>query len=298
MKFSIIIAKAQDRDAPILESINALNYPDNKYEVIVKTGSNPSENRNAGIKEAKGEILAFLDDDLELDKNILIVAEFFFNKYDYDICGGPQLTPQNETFFGKASGLVLSSFFGSHKMSNRYKKGKLNLDADENYLTSANVFIKRQVFKKIEGFNTQLFPGEDPELFSRLKKEGFKIAFNPNLIVYHHRRPSLKSLAKQSYSYGKTRVKKERIDGIKRNIIFYLPPALFIIYLIVLPLLYLIHSAFLVFLYIYILVVMLNSIFLAYKGGNPMYFLVIPFIFFVWHLSYGVGTIYALLRKN
>src|SRR3989344_5663418 len=298
LKFSIIIALAPGRSAPVVESIKKLNYQQDKYEVIIKKGLNPSENRNRGIKDAKGEILVFFDDDVDLDSNILRNAEYFFNKYNYDVVGGPQLTLENDTFFGKASGLVLSSYFGSHKMSNRYKKGKLNMDADENYLTSANVFIKRQVFKKIEGFNTQLFPGEDPELFSRLKKEGFKIAFNPNLIVYHHRRPSLKSLAKQSYSYGKTRVKKERIDGIKRNIIFYLPPALFIIYLIVLPLLYLIHSAFLVFLYIYILVVMLNSIFLAYKGGNPMYFLVIPFIFFVWHLSYGVGTIYALLRKN
>src|SRR3989344_6631072 len=279
LKFSIIIALAQDRDAPVIESIKKLNYQQDKYEVIIEKGLNPSENRNRGIKDAKGEILVFFDDDIDLDPNILRNAEYFFNKYDYDVVGGPQLTPENDTFFGKASGLVLGSYFGSHKMSNRYKMGNLNLDADENYLTSANVFIKKNVFRKTQSFNPDLFPGEDPELFSRLKKTGFKLAFNPDLVVYHHRRPNLTSLCKQSYLYGFTRIKKERVNGIKINFLLFLPPALFLIYLILSPLLYLIHSLLLIPLYLYVAIVILNALYLAIKGKNPLHFFVTPFIF-------------------
>lgn len=295
LKFSIIIALAPDRDAPVVESIKKLNYQQEKYEVIIKKGLNPSENRNQGIKDAKGEILVFFDDDAELDSNILRNAEYFFNKYNYDVVGGPQLTPENDTFFGKASGLVLGSYFGSLNMSRRYKKDKLNLDANEDYLTSANVFIKKSVFKKAQGFNPDLFPGEDPELFSRLKRHGFKIAFNPDLIVYHHRRPGLKSLCNQSYFYGYARVKKEKIIGIKPNILYYMSPSLFLIYLILLPVLYFISSALLVPAYLYIILVMLNSLFLTIKGKNPLYLFVIPFTFLAWHLSYGLGMIIGLL---
>src|SRR3989344_7694815 len=124
-KFSIIIALSPDRDAEVLESLKNVNYPKSKYEVIVKKGLNPSENRNNAIKEAKGEIIAILDDDVYLDNDIFLNAESFFREHpEIDLVGGPQLTPTTDNFFAKASGYVLESSFGAYKMSSRYKKSK------------------------------------------------------------------------------------------------------------------------------------------------------------------------------
>src|SRR3989344_7895011 len=195
MKISIVIAVAPNRDAEVLSSLKNVDYPKKNYEVIVVKGLNPSENRNNGVKKAKGDIIAFIDDDAIVHKDILKNAERFFNKYkNIDIIGGPQLTPKNDKWFARISGYALESYFGANKMSKRYKIGKLDFDADENSLTSANCFVRKNVFKKINGFNVKLFPGEDPEFFAMAKKNGFKIAYAPNVVIYHRRRASLPNL--------------------------------------------------------------------------------------------------------
>src|SRR3989344_9005028 len=130
-KFSIVIAVAPYRNAEVFNSLKNLDYDKKKYEIIVKHGYNASENRNYGVKKARGEIIYLLDDDAIVDKNILKNAEEFFNKYKADIVGGPQLTPKDDNFFAKIFGTAIESFWGSYKMASRYKKGKLNLNADE-----------------------------------------------------------------------------------------------------------------------------------------------------------------------
>ena len=146
-KFSIIVASALERNAEVVESLMKVNYNKNKYEIIVEKGRNPSENRNRGIKKAKGEILGFIDDDAIVDRNLLKNVEGFFGKHgDIDIVGGPQLTPKSDKLFARVSGYALESYFGTHKMSKRYKKGELDLDADEFSLSSANCFVKKDIF--------------------------------------------------------------------------------------------------------------------------------------------------------
>src|SRR3989344_8023460 len=100
MRFSLVIPLAPGRDAPILESIKQLDYQKNEFHVVVVKGKNPSENRNKGAEKSKGEIIAFLDDDANLDKNFLKNVENFFNEYPLvDVVGGPQLTPSDDTGF-------------------------------------------------------------------------------------------------------------------------------------------------------------------------------------------------------
>ena len=104
-KFSVVIALAPERDAVVLKSLEKADYDKDKIEVIIKKGLNPSENRNKGVKEAKGEIIAFIDDDAIVDENIFKNAEEFFNNHpEIDLVGGPQLTPEDDGFFAKTYG--------------------------------------------------------------------------------------------------------------------------------------------------------------------------------------------------
>src|SRR3989304_5769899 len=84
-KFSVVIALAPDRGAEVLQSLNEADYPKNKIEIIIKKSLNPSENRNNGVKEANGEIIAFIDDDAIVDKFIFKNAEDFLDKHP-DVC--------------------------------------------------------------------------------------------------------------------------------------------------------------------------------------------------------------------
>jgi len=302
-KFSIVIALAPNREAEIVKSLKKINYGKNNFEIIIERGRNPSKNRNKGTKKAKGEIVVFLDDDAIIDKNILKNAEKFFNKYpQIDIVGGPQLTPKDEKGFAKISGYALSCKFGAWKISNRYSGEKLILNADETMLTSANMFCKKKVFEKIR-FNPLLYPGEDPDFIARAIKEGFKIAYCPEIIVYHRRRSNLLKLMKQIYYYGKTRPKKESLkETLKMP--FFIVPSIFLVYLVFL-LLFLIFktnssSLKLIILTPLLIYFILNLSFsLANSITNKDFFAIflLPFIYFAIHLSYGLGFLISTLKN-
>lgn len=288
-KFSVIIALAPSRQAEVLASLQKVDYEQKMLQIIIKKGLNPSENRNNGCREATGEILAFIDDDAIVDKNIFKHAEEFFSRHpEIDLVGGPQLTPESDGFFAKTSGFVLESWFGTHAMRCRYKRCKENLDADETSITSANCFIRRGSFLKTSGFNPALYPGEDPEFFTRIKKEGLRIAYSPEIIVHHRRRDSLRGFCRQFYKYGKTRCLKEKLNKQKAGLLF-LMPMFFVGYVVVGSALAALASGwFLLPLLLYLFIDLLVSLWAGLHRGVQRIPLLIA-LFFLLHCSYGLG---------
>ncbi len=300
MKFSIVIPVAPERNAEIVECLKKMNYPESEFEIIVIKGTNPSENRNKGADKSKGEIIGFLDDDAFIEPDFLIRVENFFDSYkEIDIVGGPQLTPKEQEGFAKKSGYALTSKFGAAGLSTRYKKGELNLDADETSITSANLFVKKKVMKKIR-FDTKLFPGEDPKFIEDARKEKMKVAYSPDFVIYHKRRENLSGLIKQISNYGKVRPEKETFrETLKKP--FFLVPSLFVIYL-VLSLASIILNIYpkiitlpLVF---YLGLDFLFSLFESLRNRNLTAFLSLLLIFPVIHISYGVGMIFGYMKSK
>ena len=309
-KFSIIIPVAPEREVEILSSLKELDYPKTDFNVIVIKGTNPSDNRNKGAEKATGNILVFLDDDGVVEKNYLKNLEnFFYSHPEIDIVGGPQLTPKDEKGFAKISGYALSSKFGAANVAGRYK-GKLNLNAGECDLTSANMACKKEVTKKIK-FDTNLFPGEDPKFIEDAKKAGFKIACSPEFVIYHRRRPDAKSFIKQIFNYGKVRPQKEKfIDTLKKP--FFLIPSLFVVYILfllgisvprmaitgsVISATVILDNLFFLPLIAYTILNILFSLYESLKNKDFKSVFVLPVVYFMIHLSYGTGMIYGYLRK-
>ncbi|MCK9596977.1 glycosyltransferase [Candidatus Pacearchaeota archaeon] len=316
MKFSLVIPLAPGRNAEILDSIKQIDYSKKEFEIIVEEGTNPSDNRNKGAKKSKGEIIVFLDDDAVMDKNLLKEAELFFETHkEIDIVGGAQLTPKWQEGFAKISGYALSSKFGAWKMGRRYSQKEMTLNADETMLTSANLLCRKEVMKKIK-FDKSLFPGEDPKFIEDAKRAGFKIAYNPNLILYHKRRETIKALIKQISSYGRMRTKKESfLNTLKKP--FFLIPSIFLIYLVMLFIfsginltftgffikenISLINPSFNFLLFLplifYLYLNVLVSIYESVKNRNLKSIFLLPFIFPIIHLSYGLGMILGYFKK-
>jgi len=311
LKFSLVIALAPTRNAEVLASLDNLNYDKRGFELIIEKGLNPSENRNRGASKAKGEIIAFIDDDAVVDKDILKNAESFFSSHpEISIIGGPQLTPQDDKGFAKISGYALSSRFGAWKMANRYSGKKEVINADETMLTSANMFCRKEVLKKIQ-FDTRLFPGEDPDFINKAQKIGFKIAYTPTIRVYHRRRPSFKTMIKQIYTYGKTRPEKESLrESLKHP--FFIVPSVFLIYLVFLGILVLnwiilgtlginINSATFLLaipLFTYLIINLILSVAISIKNLSLFSIILLPIIFLAIHLSYGYGFLISTIKNE
>lgn len=220
-----------------------LNYP--KYEIIVlpdekfsfdkelqdekinivPTGCvTPPEKRDVGIREAKGEIVAFLDDDALPTKDWIMNTISHFEDERVAAVGGPAVTPASDNLNQIASGAVYSSWLVAGINNYRYIPYKVR-EVDD--YPSCNLFVRKEVLEQIKGFNTKFWPGEDTILCLKIKLLNKKIIYDPGVIVYHHRRELFKVHLKQIKNYALHRgyfVKKYPETSFK---ICYFIPSLF-----------------------------------------------------------------------
>ncbi|MDO8460314.1 MAG: glycosyltransferase [Nanoarchaeota archaeon] len=296
-KFSIVIALAPWRSAEILTHIKNMDYPSGKFEVIVIKGLNVPDNRNQGVKKSKGEIVVFLDDDAVIEKDFLKNLEKFFNSHpQIDIVGGPQLSPDDEPWFARISGYALEDIFGTFDVRKRYSKSVLNLNANSTYITGANFTVRKKVFDVLD-FDLSLYPADDVHFINMAKKKGFKIAYNPEMVVYHRRRANLKGLAKQVFDYGKVRPQTDFVGRIIKKP-FFLVPSFFLLYLVFLPTLLLISRLFLLPLLAYFALDVVFSAYESFKHKSLLALVLLPFIFFIIHVTYGAGVLIGLVRRG
>lgn len=315
-KFSVVITYLKEGSPEVLESIRQMDYPKKDYEILCLPGlGSPSIYRNKGADIGKGKIIAFIDDDAMVHKDLLKNAEKFFDEHPkIDIVGGPQLTPKDEKGFARISGYSLSSKFGGWNTSSRYESKKLNLNADDTYLTTAIMFCKKEVFEKVR-FDENLFPGEDSKFIIEAKGKNFHVAYSPELIVYHRRRPTIKKFVKQIFNYGKVASARESFSSlIKRP--FFVIPSLFLIYIIELFFFAIVRpsifnnffgvllgnfklsSTLFAPLLLYLFLALIFSVYESLRNKDLRGIFFLPFIFPLLHLSYGAGLIWGFLIRR
>lgn len=265
-----------------------------KLEIrIIQTGNvGPAEKRDIGAKYAKEEILAFTDDDAYPDKNWLKNAIKTFAIDDNAAAvGGPGITPDSDSFWQRISGNVYSSFIMSGNYRKRYiSSGKICEDYD---LPSVNLIVKKKIFDEVGGFDSTYYPGEDTKLCLEIKKKGYKIFYNPEVIVYHHRRNLIPHHFKQIANYALHRgffAKKYPDTSLKLQ---YFLPSIFLMCII--------GGAFLSFLnsfFLKIYLIALGIYFLLALGSslklNLIESLVTMLAIFFSHLTYGLFFIKGL----
>ncbi len=168
---------------------------------IIPTGPvSPAQKRDESLNYAKGETLAFIDDDAIPRKDWLKKAMNNFNDPQVAAVGGPAITHPGDTVRQKASGRVYQSPLVSGEYTYRYLPKK-RMEVDD--YPSCNFLIRKSIMQELGGFNTNFWPGEDTKLCLDITKRlGKKIIYDPEAIVYHHRRPLFLPHAKQVANYA------------------------------------------------------------------------------------------------
>ncbi len=293
-EISAIIPLGFERELDIKESFDKFGKG---IKLIIEKGPNPSENRNRGVKKAKTRFVAFLNAHSILTENWEEEVKKFFKEHsEIDIVGGPQLTLRDDPIFERASGYALSSIFGAGEVRYRYKIRELNLNANEKHLTSANLICRKHVLNKVR-FDEDLWPGEDPKFISDAINSGFRVAYSPDIVVYHKRRKNLSGLIKQIFNYGFTRTRKEELSETLKKPAF-LVPSLFVLYLLFLPTLVLLSRYLLIPLLLYILLNLFFSFSKGLKSKDWKSMFLLPLLFFTIHSSYGIGFLFGVINKN
>ncbi|MCS7136148.1 MAG: glycosyltransferase [Nitrososphaerota archaeon] len=172
------------------------------YEPVVGR----SKARNKGVRESKGELIAFIDADAVADVNWLA---WLVRRY-------------------RQGGLV--GVAGNIKALNPDKLAARLLElatANKPHYGGGNIMYERDVIMDVGMFNENLQMAEDVELAWRVLKAGKKIGFEPRAIVYHAHRESMSELLRQQYNFGKWSTKARKIHGMnfwkQRALLFAVP---------------------------------------------------------------------------
>ena len=168
---------------------------------FIPTGKvRPAEKRNIGIREAKGEIVAFIDDDAYPNAHWLEYAIKYFGEADIGAVGGPGVTPPGDGYLARLGGRVYDNLLVSGNYRYRYRAGGVRKDVED--YPSCNLFVRKDVLDRIGGYRTDFWPGEDTLLCKDIIDNWKRIVYDPWIVVYHHRRPILAPHLRQLGRYA------------------------------------------------------------------------------------------------
>ena len=192
-------------------SLELINYPKSKYEVLLVDNGSTDDSaefvesnfpwvriiklhqnfgfgggNNRGVKFAKGQYIAFLNNDTEVTKNWLLELVQASVELSIPICA-------SKTLMMRKRGLV---DFGGGKLTvvgRGYSVGFLEADNGmtprslTGYPCASSMLINKDVFRQLDGFDEDYFAClEDTDLGWRAWLLGYKTLFCPDSVVYHN----------------------------------------------------------------------------------------------------------------
>ncbi len=254
--------------------------------------------KNIGFKEAKSEIVAFVDDDATISPEWIKKGLSHFENKKTGIVSGPGVVPEDANFSMKLFGNTLASL-GALPIRKRYKKSRgTERDGWGDKVIGCNMFVKKNVFKKIGGFEEDLRYAEENDFALRARKAGYDVWMDNELYVYHYARSSFKKFFRQIFNFGAAKIKtiKENIQPFK---FVYIIPMLALIYFPI----FLIGSffsvyvlsmlvTFLVFYAALVLIATIEAIVRTMDISNVLLLFTVPYM----HIAYGIGEINEFLK--
>lgn len=172
-------------------------------KIFLKKNKGYAKANNIGVKNSKGKILLFLNpDSFPLNFEINKLKKIMEN---YEIVA-PLILKENKKI--EDSIRNFPSFLGFLFPFLWKKKFDYNKTQEVPQPMFSSIFIKRETFEKLNGFDERFFVYfTDVEFLERAKRENIKVIFYPEIVFYHDRgKSSLKTkfiLGRKYLDWGK-----------------------------------------------------------------------------------------------
>lgn len=268
----------------------------NKIIKILKNhGQTQSHAMNLSIKESKSDWLMRLDGHSTYPSNYLrLLLETANNTGASNVGGVWDIQRMGEKLSDYMVHSLISHPFGIGNSG--FRHGAISGEVD----TVPYGFFKKNIFKKIGLFDYRLVRGQDYEFNKRLKKNGYKIWLNPDLKIKYFPKGNVIDIIKKYFV----------LEAPYNAYMWYLAPYTFsirhaITLFFVLGLIggailsffsNLISTFYALILFVYFFLSIISSLQLSIKNKKFNLFFVMPFTFFVFHVTHGIGVFIGLIK--
>ncbi|MEA1927151.1 MAG: glycosyltransferase family 2 protein [Candidatus Auribacterota bacterium] len=158
--------------------VRIIELPEN----IGYTGGN-----NAGLRVARGEYLALLNDDTRLDPDWLKnMVEVLDRRSDYGMSACKILSYYEPDIIDNVGHIIYRD--GTFRGRGRLEKDRGQYDREEEILSPSGCafLVRREALDKVGLLDADFFIyGEDADLSLRIRLAGWKVVYVPSAIVYH-----------------------------------------------------------------------------------------------------------------
>lgn len=229
--FVSVVVATFDREEEIRGCLEALsNQTYNRYEVIVvedgsdtnteeivvdygfrylyQDNAGPAAARNKGVDEARGDVVAFTDDDCVPAQDWI---ETLVAGLDSENVGGAGGVP----YYSENS---WHSKFHRLRMEKNHDLDKEDACEGNRAGSTSNICYRKDVFEEVGGFdNSFYFPGkEDSDLKRRIEEAGYTVKYVP-AVVKHERDDSYIEFLEQQFRMGRAAA----IGGQSKTYVLY-----------------------------------------------------------------------------
>lgn len=185
-------------------------HPNARHLDIRFDTGDSSRKKNAGAEATSGELVAFLDDDVEVAPDWPLRIREPFADPAVGLACGPSLIPDDLPDWARWAGLALASPAAGY-IAERYRE---NRDApypiDWDRIIGCNAVYRRTAFEQMGGFPADFYPGEEMIAAYRTERLGWALRFLPAAKVWHYPRSSPARFWRQVWGYGATRIRLVR----------------------------------------------------------------------------------------
>ncbi|MDX1934499.1 MAG: glycosyltransferase family 2 protein [Capsulimonadales bacterium] len=175
---------------------------------IFQENGGPSRARNRGIREATGEVVVFLDDDMEPERGFLSHHAAHHCREDAVAVIGPM---NRSTDHGNREPVwVVWEHMMLAEQYHNFREGIWE-GAGPHHFYSGNASVRRRHLLAVGGFDETFKRQEDVELAFRLERQcGVRFVFDGEAAGWHRPQRSFASWKKVPYEYGRLDVVRAR----------------------------------------------------------------------------------------
>jgi len=323
---SVLIPCRNERHfiGPCLDSIVNNTYPKDRVEVLVIDGISEDGTRvvvadyverfpfvrlvdnpkkitpaalNIGISQARGDILIRMDAHTTYTTDYISQCVRALENSRADCVGGIWRTiPREETLIAHGIVQCLSHPFGVGNSQFRLARARAPRWVD----TVPFFCCRKSLFEQIGGFNEDLTRGQDMEFSLRIQRAGGRILLDPAIVSFYHARTDWNAFVRHNWINGVWAILPFAYSSVMPVSWRHLVPLVFVTSLMVSTVIGVARGEgeWLLACIVgsYGVVNLAASVDIAWRERDYRYAFVMPIIFASLHVTYGLGSLWGVVR--